>query len=136
MIQRRLRAGAELRDDSLRQHFSQLHAPLVERVDVPDHALREHDVLVERDQLAQALPASVAEAESCSTADYPGTSDAARANRASLRFALPRRLAEGQRFALREHVGEQHVVVLPSGLSVSSNAMKSHGMSRVPWWIS
>ena len=53
VIQRRLRAAAELRDDSLRQHFSQFHAPLVERVEVPDHALREHDVLVERDQLPE-----------------------------------------------------------------------------------
>ena len=43
----------ELRDDALGQHLAQLDAPLVERVDVPDHALREHDVLVERDQLAE-----------------------------------------------------------------------------------
>ena len=52
VIEGRLRTG-ELREDSLRQHLSQFHTPLVERVDIPDHALREYDVLVERDQLAE-----------------------------------------------------------------------------------
>ena len=43
----------ELGDDRLRQHLAQLHAPLVERVDVPDRALREDAVLVERDEAAE-----------------------------------------------------------------------------------
>src|SRR5699024_2033000 len=38
---------------SLRQLLAQLHAPLVEGVDAPHHALHEGDVLVQRDQLAQ-----------------------------------------------------------------------------------
>ena len=36
-------------------------------------------------------------------------------------------LAEGQRLGLGEDVGQQHVVVPPSGLSVWPKAMKSHG---------
>ena len=43
----------EFRDDALRQDFAELDAPLVERIDVPDDALGEHAVLVQRDQLAQ-----------------------------------------------------------------------------------
>ena len=46
-------SALELGDDPLRQDFAELDAPLIERVDVPDHALDEHAVLVERDQLAE-----------------------------------------------------------------------------------
>src|SRR5262245_66490657 len=40
-----LRLALELRDDALRQRLAELHAPLVERVDAPDGALREDLVL-------------------------------------------------------------------------------------------
>ena len=53
MRQRRLLGVLQLWNDPLRQLFAQLHAPLVERVDIPDHALREHRMLIERHQLAQ-----------------------------------------------------------------------------------
>src|SRR5262245_19976509 len=43
----------ELGDDSLGQLLAQLDDPLVERVDVPDGALREDAVLVQRDELAE-----------------------------------------------------------------------------------
>ena len=46
--------AAQHRQNLLRgEHLAQLHAELVERVDVPDHALREDAVLVQRDQRAQ-----------------------------------------------------------------------------------
>ena len=45
----------EFRDDSLRQNLAELHAPLIERIDVPDDALREDAVLVKRDQLAESF---------------------------------------------------------------------------------
>src|SRR5579884_2972272 len=38
---------------SLGQHLSKLNAPLIERVDVPDRALGEHAVLVQRDERAE-----------------------------------------------------------------------------------
>ena len=41
----------------LGQLLAQLHAPLVEAVDVPDDALDEDLVLVERDQRAEAFAA-------------------------------------------------------------------------------
>ena len=43
----------ELGDDALREHLAELDTPLVEGVDLPDHALGEHAVLVERDELTQ-----------------------------------------------------------------------------------
>ena len=46
-------AALQLRQDRLGQLLAQLHAPLVERVDAPDHALREDLVLVHREQHAQ-----------------------------------------------------------------------------------
>ena len=45
----------DLRDDALRQDLAQLDAPLVERIDVPDCALREYRMFVERDKLAQGF---------------------------------------------------------------------------------
>src|SRR5882672_10177164 len=43
----------ELGDDALRQYLAEFDAPLIEGIDVPDHALGEDAVLVERDQLSQ-----------------------------------------------------------------------------------
>src|SRR5688500_16192837 len=43
----------EFWDDALRQHFAEFDAPLIEGVDVPDHTLHEHLVLVERNQLSE-----------------------------------------------------------------------------------
>ena len=40
----------QLAGDPRREDLAQLHAPLVERVDAPDHALDEHLVLVQRDR--------------------------------------------------------------------------------------
>ncbi len=42
--------GFQFRDDALGQHLAQLNAPLVERINVPNHALREDTVLVKRDE--------------------------------------------------------------------------------------
>src|SRR5207245_11788915 len=50
-----LRLALELGDDVLGQHLAQLDPPLIERVDVPDGALGEYAVLVERDELSERL---------------------------------------------------------------------------------
>jgi len=55
MIKSGFRPALKFRDDPLGQYFTQLHAPLVERIDVPDSPLRKDTVLVERDKLSQAL---------------------------------------------------------------------------------
>src|SRR5688572_238092 len=52
-MKRWLDAALELRDDSLHQHLAQLDSPLIERVEIPDDALREHAVFVERDELSE-----------------------------------------------------------------------------------
>ncbi len=44
---------SQLRQDALGQHLPELHAPLVEGIDVPDGPLCEDTVLVECDQLAE-----------------------------------------------------------------------------------
>src|SRR5579859_774731 len=51
----RLCAALKLRDNPLGQHFTQLDAPLIERIDVPDGPLNEDLMFIERDQLAQRL---------------------------------------------------------------------------------
>src|SRR3984893_13667575 len=43
----------ELGDDALGQNLAEFDAPLIERIDVPNGALGEHAVLVERNQLSQ-----------------------------------------------------------------------------------
>ena len=46
--------GSEkLGDDRRRQHFPELHTPLVEAVDTPHDSLHKRPVFVERDQLAE-----------------------------------------------------------------------------------
>ena len=57
MLELGLRQALELGDDALRQNLAQLHAPLVEGIDLPDRALGEDAVLVERDELAERRPA-------------------------------------------------------------------------------
>src|ERR1035441_9884024 len=44
----RLLLALKFRDDTLGQYLAQFHAPLVERIDLPDGALHEHRVLVKR----------------------------------------------------------------------------------------
>src|SRR3954447_14597626 len=51
--ERRLLGRLQLRDDPLRELLAQLHAPLVEGVDLPDRPLGEDAVFVERDQPPQ-----------------------------------------------------------------------------------
>src|SRR6266508_4393788 len=52
VLQIGLLLGHQFRLDPRGQDLAQLHAPLVERIDVPDRPLGEHLVLVQRDQLA------------------------------------------------------------------------------------
>jgi hypothetical protein len=51
MAERRLCPALEFGDNALGQHFAKFHTPLIERINLPDSALCENDVLVERYQL-------------------------------------------------------------------------------------
>jgi len=53
MRERRLGPVREFRNDALGERFAELDAPLIERVDPPDRALSEDDVLIKRDKLAE-----------------------------------------------------------------------------------
>jgi len=55
MLERRLRLVLQLRNNALRQDFAQFDSPLVEGIDVPDRALREYGMLIERDQFTQSF---------------------------------------------------------------------------------
>jgi hypothetical protein len=46
MAQRGLCLALEFLDNTLGQYFAKFHAPLVERVDIPDGPLGEDDVIV------------------------------------------------------------------------------------------
>ena len=100
-----------LRNDPLRESFSEFDAPLVETVDLPDDSLGEHAVLIQRHQLAERrgvrrssnnvfdgrLPSNIR----CGTSQSGVPSG----------LHLFSCLAERQRLGLREDVGEQDVVM-------------------------
>ena len=57
VLQGGLGCAFEFRNDALRENLAEFHAPLVKRVDLPDRALREDAVLVERNQSCRGLQA-------------------------------------------------------------------------------
>src|SRR6266702_3858827 len=94
----------QFRLDLLGEDLAELDAPLVERVDVPDRALREDLVLVQGDELAE-------HGRGQPGGDDRGgrvvaLEDAVRDDRGrgALGLDLVLRLAEGERFGLREEV--------------------------------
>src|SRR5918995_5269133 len=97
----RLGLGGELGDDARREHLAELDTPLVERVDVPDRALRKDRMLVESDELAKRLGR-----QALGQDDVRGPvalEDAVRHEPLgrALRPHLVRRLPEGERLGLR-----------------------------------
>src|SRR5687768_10413892 len=55
MAQLRLVLRFQLRDDLLGENLAEFDTPLIERINVPNCALREDAVFVESDKLAQSL---------------------------------------------------------------------------------
>src|SRR5919197_5629055 len=55
VLKLRLGLGAQLGHDPARERLSELHPPLVEGVYAPDRPLREHAVLIQRDQGAERV---------------------------------------------------------------------------------
>src|SRR5207245_10439992 len=55
MANRGLPVALEFRNDALCQRFAKFHSPLVERIDLPNGALREDGMFVESDELADSL---------------------------------------------------------------------------------
>ena len=104
VLQIRLVGRLELRDDPLGERLTELDAPLVERIDPPDDALREHAVLIEGDELAECRRVKhVGEQDVRRTVPLHhamGHDRIRRALGAHLLLGLPER----ERLGLREHV--------------------------------
>src|SRR6266404_4835076 len=103
--------GLDLRDVALRQDLTQLHAPLVEGIDIPNYALGEHRVFVERHQFPQGF-----RCQSFSQDRVRRTIALENAVRNQPAWSAFRRdllgsLAERQRLGLRADVGNEHVVM-------------------------
>src|SRR5271155_1270054 len=101
----------DFRDDALSQGFAKLNAPLVERINSPDRALCEDAVLVKSNKLAERFWSELVYKDRIRWAvpfehlvrDEP--------IRSAFGLDLLGRLAERQRFGLRENICQKHVVV-------------------------
>src|SRR5262249_16389683 len=111
MAESGLRFALEFRDDALSQYFAQLHAPLVEGVDVPDHALGEDAMLVKSDELAECFRREPFGDERIRRAVAREDAMRHKPIRRAVSLDLLGRLPEGQGFGLSEHVCQEHVVV-------------------------
>src|ERR1039458_5228694 len=93
--------------------LAQLHTFLIERVNLPDGALGEDDVLIKGDELAERFGRELLRQDRVRWA--VALEDPVRHERIVplLGLDLLRRHAESQRLTLREHVRQQQVVVAP-----------------------
>ena len=103
--------GFQFRDNALGQHFAQFHAPLVERVDVPDRALGKDTVLIKSNQLAENLRRELFGEDRVRRAIALENAMGHEPVWRALGLHLLGRLAEGQRFGLGKDVGQEHIVV-------------------------
>ena len=101
----------ELAQNPRRQHLAQLHAPLVERIDIPDRALGKDRVFIQRHQLTQNRGRQHLRQDRVRRP--VALKDLVRDQLGShaLGLHLLGGLAEGQRLGLGKHVGHQHVVM-------------------------
>src|SRR5690606_32509878 len=114
--------GRELRRDPGRELLAELDAPLVERVDVPDRALREHLVLVERDQSSERGRCQLVEQERVRGAIAGERAMWNELGGRPLVRDLLRRLAEGERLGLCEEVRHELVVMGAEGIEAAYEA--------------
>src|SRR4051794_2054831 len=121
MIERGFHCPLELRNNPLGESLAQLNAPLVKGIDLPDYALGEDAMLVERDQLAQCGWRQGVQQQGIRrtiTLEQPMWHQPVRR---AFRLDLLGGLAESQRLRLREDVGKQHVVM---------PAQRVHGLGK------
>src|ERR1700719_1259767 len=111
MCELRLVFVLNLWDDALRKRLAQLNAPLVERIDVPDHALGEDGVFVQSHQFAQSFRRQLFSEDRVRWTiafEYPMGDEPLGS---AFCLNLFSNLAECQRLGLRANVGNQHIVV-------------------------
>src|ERR1039458_8089734 len=98
-------------NDSLGEHLAQLDAPLIERINVPNRALREYAVLVKRDQLAEHFRREpIGENDIGRTIAFKNAMWHKPVRRA-FGFDFLRSFAKGQRLGLRKNIRQENVVV-------------------------
>ncbi len=122
------------------QLFAQLHTPLIEGIDLPDHALHKNLVFVQCDQHAQhkgrqpgysnelvgLLPGNTL----CAASAYNSSSGRPSASSSSLAsFGL----APHQRLGLGNTIREQDMLLILERVVGLTAIRKSQGISAVPW---
>src|SRR5215472_252748 len=102
----------KLGDDALSKHLAQFNAPLVERVKVPDGALREHHMLIERHQLAENFRGKPFGKNHVGWTITLKHTMRHQPFRRAFSSDLLSGLAERQRLGLGENVRHKHIVML------------------------
>ena len=103
----------QLAQDARRQLLAELHAPLIERVDAPHCALREHRMFIQRHQLPQHLGRQHLRQDHVGRPVPLEHLVRHQLLGHAFRPYLLRGLAERQRLGLREDIGHQHVMMPP-----------------------
>ena len=104
MLELRLIRAFEFRGRPLRQHLGQVDAPLIERIDIPDCPYSENTVLVKRDQKPQHLRRQTLGQYGVGRAIAFENAVRREPPRRALGLDFILRLAQRQRFGLREQV--------------------------------
>ena len=111
MFELRRRLALEFWNNALGEHLAQFDAPLVERIDVPNYALRENAVLIERDEFAEDFRRQPVGQDDIGRTVALKNPMRHKRRRRALGFDFLWRLAKGQRFGLGENIGQKNVVV-------------------------
>src|SRR4030095_8596995 len=101
----------EFRDDSLRQHLAEFNSPLIERVNIPNDALRENRVFVKSHELTQYFRRELVGKD---RVRWPVALENPMRHepiRRALRFHLLRCLTKSECLGLSEHICQEHVVM-------------------------
>ena len=101
----------EFWNDSLRQCFTELNSPLVERINVPDSSLGEDRVFVEGDELAQDFRCELLGENRVRWAVALENAMGHKPIGRAFSFDLLRRFAESQSLGLCEDIRQEDVVM-------------------------
>src|SRR5215813_11263109 len=116
MLETGLLRAFKLRDNALSQHLAQLDTPLVERVNIPNDALRENRVFIKGHELTQHFRRELLGQD---RVRWPvALEDPMRHEpiRRALRFHLLWRLTKSEGLGLSEHICQEHVVMPSQGI--------------------
>ena len=101
----------QFRNDALGEHFAQLDAPLVERINIPNHALRENAVLVKRDERAEHLRRQALRQDRVRRTVALKNAVRHKPVRRALGFDFIGRLAKSQRLGLGKDIRQEDIMM-------------------------